>query len=386
MQKLNNQIIKLVTKYPFLTDPIVLFNPSEKPSKKDILSGKLKLKYPEIDKNLKKLEKIKKDFFKVNSLFIKSQFRTKYFEVEVQERLKDFYKVIKIIELFYEKEEFEKYNLINEYYWIDFELLEEIFENEQILKEWFINKTPLISAKEIKKLEKKELNAKEVKYYFKKALVKNDLDENWNVTIGDVISVVHTNFNKNWWDIIIPKKYTTTAKKMLELIAHEIDWHCIQFTNCDCLSSGTVRYSQSESLVEWFAIYTEYHFADIVYWEKSKLINLINKNRERFLILNKEQSIDNIFETIKWNKFRFFRWFRNIKKYMNLKDFVYIQWLYKIIIFSKIYANTFSLLRNWAINDSFINKYWIKWGRKEKLNIKKTSAYYILTKYLLKDD
>jgi len=38
MQKLNKQIIKLVTKYPFLTDPIVLFNPSRIPSQKEILS------------------------------------------------------------------------------------------------------------------------------------------------------------------------------------------------------------------------------------------------------------------------------------------------------------------------------------------------------------
>ena len=384
MQKLNKQIIKLVTKYPFLTDPIVLFNPSRIPSQKEILSWELNLVYPEIDKNIKIIDEIKKDFFKITDLLIKVKFDSLYLEVEVSERLKDFHKIIRIIEIFYDKKEYEKYNLINEYFWIDFELLEEIFERREVLENHFSIKEGILKRKEISKLEQTLVGADEIKFYFDEALKFLDLENNWKVLTWDVISIVHTNFNKKGGEIMIPKNIEIDAKRLLGLIAHEIDGHCVQFTNCDCLAGGTIRYSKSESLVEWYAIYIEYQFESKVFWNNLKVLSLIDRNYIRFDTINTRWSVVKYLSCLKWNWIRFFRWFSDIAHYKNLKDFVYIQWLYKIIKFGKKYSNTLSLLKSWAINKSYIKKFWIKEWRKEKINIKKTSAYYVLEKYFSK--
>ncbi len=382
MNKLNDKIIKLVTKYPFLTDPIVLFNPSKIPSKKEILSWKLNLKYPQIDKVLWNIKTLKQDFFKIIDLLIATEFDNIYLKVEFSERLKDFYKIIKVIEIFYDAEEYEKYNLINEYFWIDFELLEEIFNRREILEKHFSNKQWLLKNKEIQTLEQTFINADKIKFYFDEALEFLGLNSNWEILAWDVISVVHTNFNDGWGEIIIPKNIEISVKRLLELIAHEIDGHCVQFTNCDCLSWWTIRYSKSESLVEWYAMYIQYLFESKIYGTNLRIFSLIDKNLIRFDAVN-NGSVKRYLSSLEWTWIRFFRWFSNINHYKNLKDFVYIQWLYRVIRFSKKYSNTFSLLKSWAINDSYIKKFWIRQWRKEIINIKNTSAYYILKKYFI---
>jgi hypothetical protein len=40
------------------------------------------------------------------------------------------------------------------------------------------------------------------------------------------------------------------------------------------------------------------------------------------------------------------------------------------------------LIRNWAINGSYIKKHWKKEWRKEKIKVKETSAFLILNEIL----
>lgn len=381
MDKLDKEIIKLVTKYPFLTDPIVLFNPSKIPSKENILKWTLNLQYPEIDKSQIDLNKIKNNYYKVIDILNETIFETIYSKIEYSHRLKDFYKVIRIIEIFYDKNEYEKYNLVNEYFWIDFELLEEIFSNKELFINEFNYKKPLLSERKILKLENKEINSSEIKFYFIESLKFLWLEKNWKVVIWDAVSIVHSNFNEKWGDIIIPREKTVNIKVLLWLIAHEIDWHCIQFTNCNYLSSWTIRYSRSESLAEWFAMYNQYFFLKRIFWEKIWLSHFYNKSSHKFDFIENKISFESFIKSYKWNIIRNFRWFSNIYKYRNLKDFVYIQGLYRTIKYRKKYNNFFEMMKSWAVNDSYIKKYWDERWRKEKLKISEMSAYFVLKKY-----
>lgn len=383
MLQIDKEIINFITKYPFVTDPIVLFNPEKIPSKKEIIKWKLDLKYPEIDKNLKNINKVKEDFFELVSIIENHKFKNRYNEIEYKERIKDFYKIIRIIEIFYEKEEYEKFNLINEYFWIDFELLDEIFCNENKLKEAFKNEKWLISKEKKKSFENTIVDCYEIKKYFDIALKYLDLDKSWRVKIWEVISIVHTNFNQKWWEILIPKNYKTNIKHLIELIAHEIDWHCVQFSNCKWLFSWSIRFSKSESLVEWYAMFLEFFLESFLFWESS-IQDMINRNYLRYRSYEDSDYLSKYLDYVKEWSFRFFRWFNSIYKYKNLKDFVYIQWLYNIIKYNKKYSNFYDLIRSWAINDSYIKKYWISEWRKKSFNIKNTSAYNIYTKYFSK--
>ena len=82
----------------------------------EILEGKLNLTYPQIDKFLKNIKNIKKEFFELKEFSENYKFNNTYLQIEYFARIEDLYKVIRIIECFYEEEEYEKYNLINDYF------------------------------------------------------------------------------------------------------------------------------------------------------------------------------------------------------------------------------------------------------------------------------
>ena len=116
MQELNKHIVELIEKYPFLSDPIVLFAPSKIPTKEEIILQKKNIKYPLIKKIRKNLKQIKKDFFIVEKKVREHHFKDFYLKNAYFDRLKDFYKVIRLLECFYEKEEYEKNMLLEEYF------------------------------------------------------------------------------------------------------------------------------------------------------------------------------------------------------------------------------------------------------------------------------
>ena len=364
-----------------LTDPIFLFNPEKFPNREELISWKLDLRYPEIDKLREKLVEIKKDFYSLLKEVEKYNFGTNYIKIQYLERFKDFYKVIRIIECFYDEEEYEKYNLINEYFWINFELLDRVFED----KEFFTNELDkfkwILTEKQKKYFENTYIKADKIKYYFEEALKYLKLENKWKVEIWDAISIWHRDFNEWWWKILIPKEKEITLKRLFSLIAHEIDGHSVQFSSCEWLFSWSIRFSKSESLVEWFALYLEYMIESYLFWKTTFLYRTYILNYTRFSLLKRTLSIEEFLNKYKSFEFRNFRWFKDIERYLNLKDFVYIQGLYEVIKYQNIYSNFWDMIKCWAVNENHIKKYWVICWRKNRIKIKESSAYFILKNY-----
>jgi hypothetical protein len=211
-----------------------------------------------------------------------------------------------------------------------------------------------------------------------------NLENNWKVKIWDTTSIVHTNFNENWWTIIIPKTRKVSLKKLIELIIHEIDWHCVQFSNAKWLFSGSIRFSNSESLLEWYAMFLEYSLSSKYFWE-NKIIQLINKKQLHYDFITWKISLNKLINQYEWNIYRLFRGFKNIKKYWNYKDLVYLEWIHDIINKIEKYWNFLDLIKIGTINKKYIKKYW-NYTEKKKLTLKTTSAIYILNKILKENE
>lgn len=380
MINLNIQIIKLIEKYPFFTDPIVLFKTDNQLSYKDYLNWELEVNYPEIRKLKKNISSIKIELENIKTILEKTEFLDLNYKNEYKKRLDDFSKIIKIIEIFYNKNEKEKFNLINNYFWVDLKKIWQILENKNYLLNYFNYENQILSSENIQKYKNIILSSQEIKKYFIEALKYLKLEKNWKVKIGNSTSIIHTNFNEKWWEIIIPQKKQANIKKLLELIIHEIDWHCIQFSNAKWLLSGSIRFSQSEVLLEWYAMFLEYSLASKYFWE-NRIVELINKKEFHYKYINNNVSLKELLENYTGNIFRLFRWFKYIKKYSNLKDMVYLQWIHQTIENLEKYWNFLDLIIIWVINQKYIENYWIISGKNEEYNLEKTSAIYILNKY-----
>lgn len=381
MIKIDIQIINLIEKYPFFTDPIVLFKTNSNINNKRFLSDKLDLNYPEI--NNKKIEEIKKDLDIINDLLANIIFKDKEEKNNYSNKINDFYKILRIIKIFNNTDEKEKYNLINEIFWINSDKIWKTLKNKEYLINYFNTSKSILKKDKITYFKEKELNSKEIQKYFMEALKFLKLEKNWKVKIGDSTSIIHTNFNELWWEIIIPENRKINIKKLLELIIHEIDWHCLQFSNAEWLYSGSIRFSNSEILLEWYAMFLEYHLTAKYFWE-NRIIELINKKQLHFDYMNNKISQNYLINNYKWNIFRLFRWFKNIKKYTNLKDMAYLLWIEQTIKNIEKYWNYLDLIKKWVVNQEYIETYWIKSEKKEKFNLEKTSAIYILNKYFIK--
>lgn len=381
MQELNKYIIALIEKYPFLSDPIVLFSASKIPTKEEILLQKKVIKYPLIKKARKNLKQIKKDFFLVEKEVKNHHFKDFYLRKAYFDRLRDFYKIIRLLECFYEKEEYEKSMLLEEYFWIDIGFLAELFQNKDVILSHFDTKKSILDENIKKKLSTEMLDAKEIQFYFKEALKHLGLERIWKVELWDVVSIVHTNFRGRGWTILIPSHRSMTKKRLLALIAHEIDGHSVQFSGWKWIFSWAIRFSKSESLVEWYALYLEYLFLSKVFWEEDDLKTALERSEKKFRLLNNSLDFDNLITNYIGNHFRIIRGFKDYKNYQNTKDFVYIQWLYKVIKYKEKYTNLFSLLKEWAVNDTYIKQKAKKWNKKEKIELESLGAYYILDTY-----
>jgi hypothetical protein len=383
MNILNELIIRFIEKYPFFTDPIILFKTNSKLSKNDFVSWNLKAKYPEIEKLNKNINIIKTELENIKNILEKTDFSDLGYKNEYVNRLNDFLDIVKIIEIFYDKDEKEKFKLINKYFWVDINKIWEILENKNYLLNYFSLNNPILSPEEIEKYKETTLNSTEIKRYFTESLKYLNLEKNWKVKIGDTTSIIHTNFNEFWWELIIPKDKKVNIKKLLELIIHEIDWHCVQFSNAKWLYSGSIRFSNSEALLEWYAMYLEYSLTSKYFWE-NRIIELINKKELHYRYINNQITINTLLESYTGNNFRLFRWFHNIQKYSNLKDMVYLQWIYQVIENLKKYWDFLDLIKIWVVNQEYIEKHWKILEKKEEFNLEKTSAIYILNKYFKK--
>jgi len=116
LKYLNNLLIRFIEKYPFFVDPIVLFRTDTKYKRKDFLKGYLNFNYPEIDEKLLFLTVIEKDLREIDKKLEETIFEKEIYREKYKNRIDDFHKVIKIIKIFYNENEEEKFNLINSYF------------------------------------------------------------------------------------------------------------------------------------------------------------------------------------------------------------------------------------------------------------------------------
>ncbi len=357
MKDINKNIIKLIEKYPFLTDPITLFKTDTNLENLNYKSWILNINYPEINKHKKEIKKINLKLNYILEEIKKTKFENKFLKKEYIKRIKDFKKIIKLIKIFNKKNEKQKQNLLNSYFNINLNKIWKILKNKNQLIKYFKTKKSKLNKNEILFLNKTLVNSKQIQYYFEESLKYLNLEKNWKIKIWDTTSIVHTNFNKNWWEIIIPKKRKINLKKLIELIIHEIDWHCVQFSNAKWLFSGSIRFSNSEAILEWYAMFLEYSLASKYFWENN-IIQLINKKQLHYNFITWKINLNKLINQYRWNLYRLFRWFRNIKKYWNYKDLVYLEWIYNIIKKIEKYWNFLNLIKIGTINKKYIKKHW----------------------------
>lgn len=369
LKNLDLKISAFFEKYYFFSDPIFLFNPKKLPREEDYYKQRLNLKYPLIDQALENIEEIKKWYKDIKETYNKVNFSNDFFKKEYKKRINKIGKIISLIEVFYKEDEQEKFDLITNYFWVDLDFcINEILENYEIIDKEFkkIEKNAYLFDDlyiKYKNFKDKKFDAKDIKFYFEKALKYLKIKKYWKVVITyEVSSIVHWEFNQNWWKIFIPKNKVVNFERLIALIIHEIDAHCRQFTNKNkyWLYSWDIRFANSEEFVEWFAIYLETIFY-ILFFR-----NNIYKNRYINFKLNLdfvEGKIDykKYIDNYSKYKFRSFRWFRNIKKFINTKDLVYTQWLYKTIKYKNLYWENFlKHILDWTINENCFLKFWKK--------------------------
>jgi len=384
MKNIDKEIISLIEKYPFLTDPITLFKTDSNLEKIDYKSWFLDINYPEINKYKKQTKTINLKLNNILDKIKKTNFKDKFIKKEYIKRIKDFKKITKLIKIFNKKNEKQKQILLNSYFHINLKKIWKILKNKNKLINYFQTKEIILKNKEKSYLNKTIINSKQIKKYFEEALKYLNLDKNWEVKIGDTTSIVHTNFNKNWWKIIIPQSRKISLKKLIELIIHEIDWHCVQFSNANWLFSWSIRFSNSEALLEWYAIFLEYSLSSKYFWE-NKIKQLINKKQLHYKFITWKISLNKLIDNYKWNLYRLFRWFKNIKKYWNYKDLVYLEWISNIIKKIEKYWNFLNLIKIGTINKKYIKKHWTQ-TIKNNFKLETTSAIHILNKILKENE
>lgn len=386
-------MLKLIDKYSFLSDPIFLFNPSKFPEEKDFYAQKLELDYSLIEKVFKDIKNLKKWYLEIQEIFEKTKFWDDFLKNEYKKRIGKIWEVIKIIEVFYNEDEQEKFDLITDYFWVDLDFCKkEILPNINIVKIEFdkIMKNKIFFEKTYNKTKKflnKTFEAKEIKYYFEEALKFLDLSQFWKVEITDKVnSIVHWEFDQIWWKIFIPKDRILGFERLFTLLIHEIDWHTVQFTNKrkNHIYWPNIRFSDSEEFVEWYAIFFELVFENLVFNAQSYQ-NYWDEFILKMSFLNKEINLKEFLDKYELDKFRVFRWFKSIDKFINTKDLIYVQGLYKIIKYKNIYfKNLIKCLNKWTINESCLLKIWKKWEDDFDIvnYVKESSAYYVLKNFL----
>ena len=378
----NKILIKFIEKYPFFVDPIVIFRTDSEIKKSYFSSWIIDFNYPEIDKILKIVDVLEKELKKISLELNNIVFEEKYIKEEYINRIDDFYKILKIIKIFYNEDEEEKFNLINEYFGIDLKQIWNIFKNRIFYLNYFKTDSFLLKEEQIIFLKNNEIGAEKIKFYFEEALKYLNLDSFWKIKVDNSISIVHTNFNKKWWEIIIPKYRIINLQKLLELIIHEIDWHCVQFSEVEWLYSWSIRFSKSESLLEWYSMFLESLLSSKYFWI-NRLELLFERKEIHYNYIKNKIELEELLKNSTGDIFRIFRWFRNIKNYSNLKDMVYLQWIVQVIDNLEKYWNFLEIIKKGVINQKYIDKYWVKSDTKEEINLEKTSAVYILNKYFI---
>lgn len=392
-KKLDISISKFINKYKFFSDHIFLFYG-------DISSSEINYNLWMPDINYNNLDCAKKDILNIKAayqeillLFYNTKFENTFLKLQYKKRLDEFSLIINVIESFYNENEKLKFDLVTKSFWVDLDLCEKISKDSDIILDEFksLNIYSYIFNEEYNILKYKHnitYDSKAIKYYFQQALKYLKIDKNWKVKISEnVDSIVHWNFSNKWWTIFIPPYKGISLERLIILIVHEIDTHCIQFTwkNKQWIFSPLIRFPNSEEILEWLATYFELLFEILIFRNQSLEKRLLNYDL-KLKLLNKDVDLTTFLIKYQYDKLRVFRWFNDINNYFNTKDFIYTQWLYKVIKYkNQLWKSFFNLAFSWLVNEEYILKFWKR--NKNKFDcikfIKNSSAYYILKNKLL---
>lgn len=380
--------------FPFFSDPIFLFNPSRIPSKEELLSNNLgDVRYPLVDQMQERLPDIYIRFHNIRKVFQETSFEDSTIENEYLYRLQSLEKIIRLIEIFYSPDETEKFNIVTEYFGIDVDICWEIADIwTQYIQDEFLSISPLMNLSQSQKiLFHTSIRAEEIKEYFEMAILFLWLEKNWVVEVSDsILAIVHGDFEWNWGKVYIPANYTCSYQGLLALIIHEVDGHCRQFTNSGEYSIywPWIRSVHSEEILEWLAIFLEHSWNVVIFWEDSIEKSLHNFSL-KYSLLSKKITLQEFFKKSKiQNYFRTFRWFYDVAHFMNTKDFVYMQGLYKIISLKSEFGFwLFDLLyTEGVVSEQFIRKNIQQYSQSKYQNlsflIEQTSAFFILNQIL----
>ena len=383
-----------ISKYSFFSDPIFLFNTDDEVDVEKILSWNLDVNYPLVDKIKNNLDILNKDFYNIEKTFLTLDINDDFLKNQYYLRLENIKNTIKLIDIFYDKDEYLKFDLINKIFWVDLNFCKnEVFLNKQVFDDefqYYLNKSDFYDElyKKSEKLLDKIYNANEIKKYFEEAL--NFLwiwDKREVLVDKNVAAIVHWDFTKDGWKIFIPYWREVNFTYLISLIIHEIDWHSRQFTNNSkiWILCPNIRTPNSEWILEWLAIYLENAINALVF-KTTKIDRTFWDFHNKILFLKKEISLEELVNRYRWNNiFRVFRWFKNTNEYINTKDLVYLEWLYKLIKYKQKYWKwLFDTIYSWVINEQYIERNCKISNEKYYLEnyIKNTSAFYILTKIL----
>jgi hypothetical protein len=384
------ELQNFIEDFPFFSDPIFLFNPSRIPSRTELLSRDFSdVRYPLVDQIQEILPDIELRYKAILKIFQETYFEDAVVENEYFNRIWSLGKIIRLIKIFYISDETEKFNIITEYFGIDIDICWEIAYSsfEEMQNEFSSESHWFFLSDNQNEFLNTYIKAEEIKKYFEYAIAFLWIDKYWNVEINtSVLAIIHGNFINNWGTIYIPANYRSTYKELLALIIHEIDGHCRQFTYSGlCMIYWPwVRSNHSEEILEWLAMFLEHSWNTVIFWENSIERSLHNFSL-KYSLLSKKITFQNFLQISKAeNYFRTFRWFYDLEKFMNTKDFVYLQGLYKIIALKTEFGfGLFDLLyTEGVVNEEFIRKDIHRYSQSKYKNLhmllEQTSAFYIL--------
>jgi len=244
--------------------------------------------------------------------------------------------------------------------------------------DYFSKKIYKITKKDIEKIgdlpEKKDFNVFISKEKVQKLLnLAKDFFPKLNPKIGN-----YPNFSVSKYTIKIPEKSFYNVQEIITLFFHEMS-HFIRFLNMEKNVWFVYKFSDSNELEEWIAIYNEYLYWNqiIDYWKYYPFYHKVYN-----ILMQKASSEKKFHQMFKVLSYKWFDEDKCIKYYYRFYRFVPLggeDFIFKEAIYYNWYKNVNQLLKDWeSLDKLFSLKWWINtinylmdWKQIKNVNYKK---------------